>query len=52
MLKLSQKGWSCAYGMLITIKFSIPKNVIKVYHKPVITRTASLKTYISHFLVF
>ena len=31
MLKLSQnKGWSYAYSMLITIKSSIPKNVIKV----------------------
>ena len=31
MLKLSQnKGWSYAYNMLITIKSSIPENVIKV----------------------
>ena len=31
MLKLSQnKGWSYAYCMLITIKSSIPENVIKV----------------------
>ena len=31
MLKLSQnKGWSYAYGMLITIISSIPENVIKV----------------------
>ena len=30
MLKLSQKDWSYAYGMLITIKSSIPENVIKV----------------------
>ena len=31
MLKLSQnKGWSYAYFMLITIKSSIPENVIKV----------------------
>ena len=53
MLKLAQnKGWSYAYGMLITIKSSIPENVIKVQHKPVITRMASLKAYISLFLVF
>ena len=31
MLKPSQdKGWSYAYGMFITIKSSIPENVIKV----------------------
>ena len=31
MLKLSQnKGWSYAYGMLITIKVSVLENVIKV----------------------
>ena len=31
MLKLSQiKGWSYDYGMLITVKSSIPENVIKV----------------------
>ena len=31
MLKLSQnKGWSYVNGMLITIKSSIPENVIKV----------------------
>ena len=53
MLKPSQdKGWSYAYGMLITIKSSIPENVIKVYHKPVITCMASLKAYISLFWVF
>ena len=53
MLKLSQnKGWSYAYAMLIAIKSSIPENVIKVQHKPVITRMASLKAYISLFLVF
>ena len=53
MRKLSQsKGWSYAYGVLITVKSSIPENVIKVQHKPVITRMASLKAYISLFLVF
>ena len=31
MLRLSQnKGWSYAYGMLVTIKPSIPENVMKV----------------------
>ena len=31
MLKISQnKGWSYAYGMPITIKSSVPENVIKV----------------------
>ena len=53
MLELSQnKGWCYAYGMFITIKSSIPENVKKVYHKPVITRIASLKAYISLLLVF
>ena len=50
MLKLSQnKGSSYAYFMLITIKSSIPENVIKVWHEPVITRMTSLKAYISLF---
>ena len=53
MRKLSQsKGWSYAYGVLITVKSSIPENVIKVQHKPVITRMASLKAYISLFWYF
>ena len=31
MLMLSQnKGWSYAYGVLITVKSRIPENVIKV----------------------
>ena len=53
MLMLSQtKGWSYAYGVLITVQSSIPENVIKVQHKPVIARMASLKAYISFFFFF